>query len=278
MKLLRVILCGMGQQTVALCALAANKDERLIRAAGGLPDAAVFSDPGWERPETYAYLKWFRPWLADRGLRLDVVSTGNIKEDLLSVAAAPGEKRFASIPAFTSRGGRNTGILRRQCTRDYKINAIIRHIRESLLGLKKGRRAPKGTAVEELFGISREECHRMRSSEVKWITNRYPLIDMGWDRGDCVRYIEEIGLPVPVKSACVGCPFQSNLAWREMKESAPEAFGEAVAFDAAIRRGFTGKGEESLFLHRQCVPLDQADVSDPADDLFGGECAGVCGV
>ena len=61
----------------------------------------------------------------------------------------------------------------------------------------------------------------------------------------------------------------------------PEAWAEAVAVDRAIRTGLHGiRGR--VYLHRSAVPLDQADLSTPADrgqlDLWANECEGLCGV
>ena len=59
------------------------------------------------------------------------------------------------------------------------------------------------------------------------------------------------------------------------------AFADAVAIDRLIRTGFRNlRGE--VFLHRSCLPLDEADLDTLADkgqlDLFADECDGMCGV
>jgi len=62
---------------------------------------------------------------------------------------------------------------------------------------------------------------------------------------------------------------------------------DAVMLDArlrhhrVIRTGFRNlRGE--VFLHRSCLPLDEADIDTLADkgqlDLFADECDGMCGV
>jgi len=53
------------------------------------------------------------------------------------------------------------------------------------------------------------------------------------------------------------------------------------AIDRVIRTGFRNlRGE--VFLHRSCLPLDEADLDTLADkgqlDLFADECDGMCGV
>ena len=66
-----------------------------------------------------------------------------------------------------------------------------------------------------------------------------------------------------------------------MRDDNPEAWAEAVAVDRAIRTGVRGiRGE--IFLHRSALPLDEVDLTTPADvgqlDLWANECEGLCGV
>lgn len=66
-----------------------------------------------------------------------------------------------------------------------------------------------------------------------------------------------------------------------MRDHDPEAWVDAVEVDCTLRNGLRGiRGE--VFLHRSCVPLDEADLSNVADhgqlDLWPNECEGICGV
>jgi hypothetical protein len=107
------------------------------------------------------------------------------------------------------------------------------------------------------------------------------LIEKGMTRRHCLRWLEKHGYPTPPKSACIGCPFHSDGAWRRMRDEDPDAWADAVAIDGLIRSGFRGLCGE-VFLHRSCVPLDEADLDTLEDkgqlDLFANECEGMCGV
>ena len=97
-------------------------------------------------------------------------------------------------------------------------------------------------------------------------------------RQDCLRWLARHDYPIPPKSACIGCPFHSDAYWRRMRDNDPDAWGDAVLVDRAIRTGFRGiRGE--VFLHRSAVPLDQADISNASDrgqlDLWPNECEGM---
>ncbi len=170
---------------------------------------------------------------------------------------------------------------RRQCTSEYKLGPITRHYR-ALLG--KGPRdyiAP-GTVVQ-FVGISTDEAMRMKPTRQKYITTRWPLIEAGMSRADCVGWLARNGYPTPPKSACVCCPFRSPAAWRRMREEAPDEFAEACALDAALREGSPRGMRGREFMHPARRPLAEAVAMEIAEierqpDLFGNECEGMCGV
>jgi hypothetical protein len=138
-------------------------------------------------------------------------------------------------------------MIRRHCTTDYKIVPIRRKVRE-LLGIA-GRRSPTSPVIEQWIGISLDEAIRMKPSFEDWQINRWPLIEGGMTRPDCLRWLKRHGYPQPPKSACIGCPFHADDHWRHMRDHDPEAWGDAVSVDRAIRTGFRGIRAE-VYLHR----------------------------
>ena len=129
--------------------------------------------------------------------------------------------------------------------------------------------------VEQWIGISTDEADRMKTSPVKWQTLRYPLIESGLNRADCEAYLRDHA-EVPVKSCCVFCPYQSDRRWQRMKAENGHDWARALEVDRAIRAGIPGT-HEPLYLHRSRVELESAVYTDQLD-LFGDECAGICGV
>lgn len=105
-----------------------------------------------------------------------VVGAGNMRQNLL--AASRGE-RWASIPAFARsvdwRGNVSIGMIRRQCTGDYKIEPIRRKVRELVQLIRK--RYPEFAIVEQWNGISFDEVIRMKPNCEAWQRNRWPLIE-----------------------------------------------------------------------------------------------------
>lgn len=266
---LRVLSLGAGVQSTTLALMAAHG------AVGPMPDSAIFADTGWEPKAVYEHLAWLRsPNVLP--FPVHIVSDGNIREGL--VRGARGE-RWASIPAFTRSASGTVGMIRRQCTKELKIVPIRRKVRE-LTGIV-GKRSPNHPVVEQWIGISFDEIVRMKMSMEPWQVNRFPLIEMGMTRHDCLRWLERNGYPTPPKSSCIGCPYHSDSLWRQMREEDPDAFADAVAIDRLIRTGFRNLRSE-VYLHRSCLPLDEADIDTLADkgqlDLFADECDGMCGV
>lgn len=229
-----------------------------------MPDVAIFADPQWESQETYTYTKWFEGWMSKHGMKLTTVTAGSVRNDFLT------KPRSAQIPFYTHP----SGILTRGCTTEYKVDPVRREIRR-MLGLKKGERSK--SKCDLWLGISTDEASRMKPSYVKWITNKYPLIEMGMNRSDCIAYLKKKDVPVPPKSACIGCPFHSDYFWLDMKRNSPKEWEDACEFDDAIRthkKAITS----SVFLHRSRTPLRSAYLAEDQMDFFTNECEGHCGL
>jgi len=257
-----ILSLGLGMQSTTLY---------LMASTGALPrpDHAIFADPGAEHPETYKYLEWLINWQKENnGIPLHIVKK-SLYEDLLNKTNSTGQ-RFASIPAFTNG---SMGLMRRQCTKEYKINIINSKIRQ-LYKLKPRQRMPM---TEVWIGISIDEAHRMKESRLPRIKNIYPLINLGMSRGDCIDWLKSKGFPVPVKSSCNFCPYQSDAAWKDLKKNYKGAFSEAVKVDRAIRDSSKRGVINPIFVHRQCKPLDEIEFANQLD-LFGEECEGYCHV
>ena len=242
----------------------------LMAAAGEItpmPEAAIFADTQHEPPSVYAWLDWLTPRLPFPLIR---ISKGSLAETALRVRVSRNGNRYtsSSIPAFLHP----TGMMPRQCTRDFKVRPIVATVR----------RLRKGRPVVQWIGISRDEAHRMKPSRVSWITHRWPLVELGLRRRDCLAWMKDHGFPVPPRSACVFCPYHSNGEWQRLQEKEPEAFEAAVTFEknyqAAMQQ--TRRLRTIPFLHRSRVPLDRVRFGpdDQQPDLWGNECEGMCGV
>jgi hypothetical protein len=263
---MKVLSLGAGVQSSTLYLMAVHGEiER--------PDVAIFADTRWEPRDVYAWLDELERIGGDR-VPIERVAFGDIRANALNPA-----RRFATMPLFTHAKDGGVGMLRRQCTVEYKIKPIVKEVRRRL-GVPKGRPVPDGMTAEMWLGISTDEAQRMRDNHLAWITNRYPLIDANMSRSACVRWLERNGYARPPKSACIGCPFHDDRTWRRMKDEAPDEWADAIAFDEAVRNLSHFDGQ--AYLHRSARPLADVDLSTPEDrgqtNLFLNECEGHCGV
>lgn len=262
---LRVISLGAGVQSTTMALMAAYGE------IDPMPDCAIFADTGWEPKSVYEHLDRLKKALP---FPVHIVSTGNLRSDLINGNNTTGG-RFAAVPWFTENGGMGM----RQCTNEYKIIPIRKKLRE-LLGYQKGQRIPAKT-VEVWIGISTDEIQRMKDPRDKWQTHRWPLIDARMSRQQCVSWLKSQGWNSP-KSACIGCPYHSDAMWRDMRDNDPASWADAVEVDHAIRDGGS-KWRHKQFMHRSLKPLNEVDLSTPAERgqfEFGfiQECDGMCGL
>lgn len=173
---------GWGVQSFTLAALS---------ALGELPklDAAIHSDTTHEREATYAFAAQWTPWLIEHGIQ--VATVRNEARGGTDVVIGGNE---TPIPARTLRDG-NGGRMHRQCTNTWKIQPIRRYLQEHR----------NGQPVELWLGISTDEWHRAKDADVGYITHRFPLLELGMSRADCLNWLEAHGLPSPGKSSCTFC-------------------------------------------------------------------------
>jgi hypothetical protein len=249
-------------------------------------DYAIFADTQEEPESVYKHLAWLRS-LGGPTILTD--TAGKLGDDLIHGKHGSGQ-RFASIPAFTSATpGQTGGMLRRQCTAEYKIDVCERIIRRQVVVLEPRQRMPKGVKIVQYFGLSYDEPRRV--SKVKnrfvghpWGEGRFPLFDLEMTRSDCVAYLKEQQIPHEVpRSACVFCPFKSNEEWRLLRENDPQGWTRAVEVDEASRTPGSIANRnmnQSIYLHRSCLPLVGVDlgVRDVAGGVAQGECEGMCGL
>lgn len=153
MSEIRVLNLGAGKQSTVIY---------LMARCGEIPrvDYAVFADAQEEKRLTYEHLTWLKgindpPILTGTAGKLgDHLIAGNVGVGgrKRTKVGLDGTNRFVCIPAFTARHhesrpaliGCEQGQVRRQCTKEYKVEVVDRVIRRQILGLKPRQRVPKG--------------------------------------------------------------------------------------------------------------------------------------
>ena len=247
-------------------------------------DAAIFADTQEEPASVYKHLDWMRSL---GGPEILIETAGKLGDDLMKGQNSRGQS-FVSIPCYTHSGQGREGMVRRQCTSEYKIIVIERTIRRKILGLAKGQRIPREVEVHQYYGISIEEARRSRSILARMSKRRgwfahFPLIDQLMSREKCREYLaSEVPHPVE-RSACVFCPYRSDREWSPLKKTNPEGWDRAITVDNALRvegNIVNRKMDQEMFVHRSCKPLGAVkfDESEKEFPWFSLECEGMCGV
>jgi len=126
-----------------------------------------------------------------------------------------------------------------------------------------------------------------------WKIHVYPLLNETWhpdrtireakylprreQRADCGRWLAATfpGRFFP-RSACKWCPLRSNAEWREMRDHRPDEWADACDFDDA-QRAADREGQKRRkfsvglpYIHRQLVPLREADLGGEGERQGGG--------
>jgi hypothetical protein len=229
----------------------------VMSAFGDLPkvDAVINADPGFESQQNYNSITWYLNWLNDHGLHTEVIkSEGNIKTDYLS--------NHVHIPFWTESGAP----LRRQCTQHYKLIPNKRRYREFAGYDSVKAPHPKPGEFEVWIGFTLDEHERRSVSRYKYMVHRWPLIELGLTREHCIAYLQDHGLPIPPKSACVICPYRRAADWIIIRDHCPDDWRDAVEIDKQIRnaRPLPDTTYDKIYLWRGLVPLDQADFEKAA--------------
>lgn len=250
---MRVLSLGWGVQSFTLAAMSTLGDIERV-------DVAIHADTTHESSLTYAFAKHWKPWLESHGVVVVVVTTHE-KHNIIDKWGG------MQLPAFTA-GKNRLGQIRRQCTHQWKIRPIRQWLQANR----------NKEPVEQWIGISTDEALRMKPSGVKYITNRWPLIELGMSRWDCVNWLDKKGLEIPNKSACTFCPYHTTKEWRDIKHSIKD-WAEATKIDSMIRHA---RPPADLFLHPSRKPLDEVDFRTQEEKgqmrLWDEECSGMCGV
>jgi 3'-phosphoadenosine 5'-phosphosulfate sulfotransferase (PAPS reductase)/FAD synthetase len=229
------------------------------------PDFAIFSDTGCEPDYVYEYVTWLQDYVKNKyNFDIVIVSAGNIIEDTLNYLDGK-KSRVAALPLRLSGNG---GLIMRQCTNDYKIAPLRKHLQT----------IRNGNKVRLWIGISLDEIERIKDSTVKYIENYYPLIENRIRIDQIINWFRENEMREPGKSACLICPFHSDNYWKVFKKQYPDEFEKACKFDDAIRNYPNLKRQ--TFLSKHLKPLREIDFTQHPS-LFPElieECNGLCGL
>lgn len=258
---MKIISLGWGVQSFTLAAMVALGELEPI-------DYAIHADTTHESQLTYEFAARWSGWMEEH--KVNVYTVKPTKANPVDNGYGVQDPPFYTVDKTGKSGQGN-----RQCTSQWKIIPMRRAISRMLKDIQ-AKKTPG--IIEQWIGISLDEYWRMKDSNVKYIRNRWPLIEKRMTRKDCETWLNDHGLEVPPKSACTFCPFHSMAEWRRMKANDHD-WNEAVAVDKAVRRA---DPPYTVFVHPARKPLDEIDFRTAEEkgqlSLWDQECSGMCGI
>jgi hypothetical protein len=181
-------------------------------------DEAIFCDTGCEYPETYKFLDKF---IGKYNLTVIIPPKGNLYDY---------SWKYKMVPAIWPRW----------CTVDFKIKPFANYVDKPSF---------------KQLAFSTDEAHRAKMSVDKGIEHRFPLLEHGVSREGCKNIIRQAGLPVPHRSKCWFCPFQTIAEWKELRMNHPDLFCKAERLEARNRNYRISQGKKPLYLYGNAKPL-----------------------
>lgn len=278
-----IISLGGGVQSSAMALMAAKGE------ITPMPQAAIFADTQAEPQAVYEWLDWLEEQLPFPVHRVTAGSLADMEMQLRVSKRSGRTYKKSEIPAFGKNPDGSKGILGRKCTRDFKIQPIKVKSRE-ICGIKRGQ---KNVTVTQWIGISYDEMGRATASRESWSQTRFPLLEMEIDREGCLKWMKANGYPQPPRSACLFCPFHSDLEWQKIKAGDQgewqyvqdfERRLQAVSSQCEVMRSVP-------YLHPSLKPIGEVDF-EPKKAADGekqmtmhemwndikNDCSGMCGV
>jgi len=231
-----VISYGGGVQSTALVVLAMQR--------GWSIDEIVHVDLlDAESPATREYVAYFAGWLQTAYGRGITILQRDLYGDMLANPA------FTPAP-WRARDG--SFMLRRQCTRQYKVEPIRRYLYDKYARER----------IALMLGISVDEFHRMRDSGSKRIENVYPLVDERLTRNDCRAILERAGLTIPPKSSCWFCPYRSARSQAELLKQFTALREMAEELERRINEERRKRGKDEIAVLKTDTMSDQSDFCE----------------
>lgn len=188
---------GAGVNSMALMLLLIDDD---------IEFEAVFSDTGCEKPETYEYLDF----LDREGYEITRIIPQYKEKGVIYNKLYDYFWSWRGIPILH----------RRECCAKFKKQPVDKYVKQP---------------CEVMIGYDLNERKSRHTKNRKQITFTFPLIEKKITREQCVKIIRDHGLPVPVKSSCYLCPFQSKRDWKRLRDTHPELFKKAMELEENAR-------------------------------------------
>jgi hypothetical protein len=187
-------------------------------------DLILFADPGAEHDHTYEHIEIMQKWLVEHGM-----------------------PKITIVENVDCEGNRFT--LEQECLRSGTLPSIAYGFKKCSLKHKVGPQDKfcnnyqpcidvwhKGEKVFKYIGYDAGEERRKTNAfaidlQDKKYKKAYALIDWCLYREDCVKKIQEYGLPLPGKSSCFFCPSMKKKEIKSLYKNNPDKYKRAIEIE-----------------------------------------------
>lgn len=211
-------------------------------------DYILFADTGAEKPHTYAHIEKFSKWLVKRGYpEIDYIK-GQQPQQVIDGGLEAECLRLNCLPSVAY------GF--KSCSMKWKAKPQENFLKS--LGI---------TDYTFLIGFDADEPHRAKSNP----KNRYPLIEWGWGREECIAAIDRTRVGRPGKSSCFFCPSSKKHEIIELHRQYPELAARAIAMEKnADLTSIKGLGRK--FSWADVIAADEAQLKMIPETPIEAEC------
>ena len=179
----------------------------------------VFADPGAEFGRTYRNVETAQALCAEAGLDFEIVRKRDRHGNVLTIQ--DWLLNNGTVPVMP--GGPHV------CSLKFKGEVMQRFANEAFAGQD----------IEWLVGIESTETKRVQRFQGGKGSDhsfRWPLVDLGWDRDDCLAVIAACWPHEVAKSSCVFCPFMSAEEITDTAQNEPQAWALAKIIEAEFEK------------------------------------------
>jgi hypothetical protein len=179
-------------------------------------DEAIYVDHGCDWPETREYVR-----MIARKYPVTILEPGSLYDYAWGYKMVPSP-------------------MIRWCTKIFKVTVVNEYVKKPCW---------------MWIGFSLEEAKRANMTCEHGIEYRWPLIEQEIDREGCKEIIRKANLPVPIKSGCYFCPYQTIKQWKELRHKHPDLFCKAEQLEKRNMDYRESKGKTPLYLYSNKKPL-----------------------
>lgn len=216
----QIVSYGAGTNSTAILVGMWERGER--------PDAILFADTGGEKPHTYSHLRDVNAWCVNVGFPEITRLVGSMPQQLIDGTLEQECIRLGALPSkaygFSS------------CSQKWKIDP-----QQKFYKSYSAEHGIELSQITRVIGFDADEPSRMeralRYADKSPTKQRFPLIEWGWGREECVEAIQRAGLPLPGKSACWFCPSskKQEIVW--LRDNHPDLMARALEMERRARAG-----------------------------------------